>query len=238
MRLIFVRHAEPDYVKDSLTEKGFKEAEILAQRTKKWTIDELYCSTMGRAKDTMQPSLKNWPDKEPQYCQWLQEFHYRIEDPVTGERRICWDMMPDYFCAQDDLHDKNLWDKTECMKTGDIEAHFDEVKEGINGVLAKYGYINRGDGCFEIEKHSDDTLVFFCHFGVTSVITGYLLGISPAALWQGFVMSPTGVTVLNSEEREAGKGVFRVQYFGDVAHLREAGEPISQAGYFAEPFQL
>ena len=36
MNLIFIRHAEPDYTIDSLTEKGFREAEMLANRTKDW----------------------------------------------------------------------------------------------------------------------------------------------------------------------------------------------------------
>ena len=32
MRLIFIRHGDPDYVHDTLTEKGKREAELLAQR--------------------------------------------------------------------------------------------------------------------------------------------------------------------------------------------------------------
>ena len=36
MRLIFIRHAEPDYSIDSLTEKGWREAKLLAERTKRW----------------------------------------------------------------------------------------------------------------------------------------------------------------------------------------------------------
>lgn len=35
MRLIFIRHAEPDYSIDSLTEKGWREAKLLAERTKR-----------------------------------------------------------------------------------------------------------------------------------------------------------------------------------------------------------
>ena len=31
MRIIFVRHGEPDYTDDSLTEKGKKEAKLLAK---------------------------------------------------------------------------------------------------------------------------------------------------------------------------------------------------------------
>ena len=38
MRLIFIRHAEPDYSIDSLTEKGWREAKLLAERTKRWIL--------------------------------------------------------------------------------------------------------------------------------------------------------------------------------------------------------
>ena len=237
MRLIFVRHAEPDYVHDSLTEKGFKEAEILAKRTKNWKPDEIYCLPLGRAQATMKPSLKNWKDKTPVTYDWLEEFPARVEDPETKEKRICWDFMPEYFCNQDDLHDKDKWYKSGCMLTGDVEKDFARTKNGIDKLLAEHGYINQGNGLFKIEKHSDDTLVFFCHFAITSTIVGHLTGIAVPALWQGFIMSPTGVTVLCSEERRAGSGAFRVQYWGDVSHLREYGEEISQSGYFAEIFQ-
>lgn len=35
MKLIIIRHAEPDYAIDGLTEKGKKEAELLKHRLKK-----------------------------------------------------------------------------------------------------------------------------------------------------------------------------------------------------------
>ena len=115
MRLIFVRHGEPDYEKDSLTIKGFREADILATRTKRWKPDAVFCSPMGRAQDTMRPSLKNWPDITPVTCDWLKEFHYRIKDPINGNDRIAWDFMPEYFCFQEDLHDKDKWFDTDFM---------------------------------------------------------------------------------------------------------------------------
>ncbi|NLC75941.1 MAG: hypothetical protein GX685_12105 [Clostridiales bacterium] len=43
MRLVFIRHCEPDYEKDSLTKKGFREAEILAQRVGNWKVDRFFC---------------------------------------------------------------------------------------------------------------------------------------------------------------------------------------------------
>ena len=36
MRIIFIRHGDPDYEKDSLTEKGWREAALLAERVSRW----------------------------------------------------------------------------------------------------------------------------------------------------------------------------------------------------------
>ena len=49
MRLIFIRHGDPDYVHDTLTEKGKREAELLAQRVKNWDVSKFYVSPLGRA---------------------------------------------------------------------------------------------------------------------------------------------------------------------------------------------
>ena len=36
MKLIFIRHGDPDYKNDSLTEKGMIEAELLSERVINW----------------------------------------------------------------------------------------------------------------------------------------------------------------------------------------------------------
>lgn len=38
MRIVFVRHGEPNYTNDTLTEKGRREAELLSQRIKGWKV--------------------------------------------------------------------------------------------------------------------------------------------------------------------------------------------------------
>jgi probable phosphoglycerate mutase len=53
MRLYIVRHADPDYVNDSITAKGRLEAEALAARFSAQGLDRIYCSPQGRAIATM-----------------------------------------------------------------------------------------------------------------------------------------------------------------------------------------
>ena len=108
--------------------------------------------------------------------------------------------------------------------------------EVIFSILARHGYEAKGNGLFEVSKHSDETLVFFCHLGVSFAMIGYLTQIAPPALWQGFFVAPTSLTILNSEERLAGQAFFRVERLGDTNHLINGGEPISSSGYFADVF--
>lgn len=52
MELWIIRHGDPDYVHDSLTEKGVREAKLLAERLSKYNISKIYCSPLGRAQKT------------------------------------------------------------------------------------------------------------------------------------------------------------------------------------------
>ena len=75
MKLIFIRHAEPDYENNTITEKGWREAALLAERVSKWDVKDFYQSPLGRAKDTASLSLKKMNRTATTY-EWLQEFWY------------------------------------------------------------------------------------------------------------------------------------------------------------------
>lgn len=52
MKILIIRHGEPDYSIDSLTEKGWREAELLSRRLAPFNIRDFYVSPLGRAQDT------------------------------------------------------------------------------------------------------------------------------------------------------------------------------------------
>lgn len=237
MRLIFVRHGEPDYALDSLTEKGFREAEALSRRCAKWDVTKVFCSPLGRARATAAPSLKLLK-QAPEICQWLREFSELVRDPVTGKSRICWDFMPGYWTRFPQMYDSQQWVHAPVMETGEIEKNYHEVIDGLDGVLRRYGY-QRSGHLYQVlpGAERDATLVFFCHLGLTMTALSHLLGIAQPLLTHGFFLAPSSVTVLASEERADDQAYFRVQVMGDTSHLAQCGEPVSKAGYFTDPFQ-
>ncbi len=235
MRIILIRHGDPDYERDSLTPKGWREAELLSERVSRWDVRDFYCSPLGRAKDTASLSLKKM-GREATVYEWMKEFYVPVLDPETGKERGPWDFMPAYWTNEPGMYDRAAWMDTPVMKTGDIKNSYAAVCRGLDELLAGYGYEREGN-IYRVRQHNDDTIVLFCHLGVSCVMLSHLLGISPVLLWHGFFPAPTSVTVLNSEERDPAVAYFRCQVLGDTTHLHDGGEPVSKSGYYTLPFQ-
>lgn len=259
MKIIFVRHAEPDYSIDSLTSKGFREAELLVKRSSTWKIDRFYCSPLGRARDTAAPTLA-WHRAEATVYDWLREFHAPCPKPYEPETMyIPWDFPPEYLNANPVLYDPNHWWEAPILSGTGIKEEYDRVINGFDSILAEYGYRREGlhyvtdaangsscsfmeynDTTITCQQNAPDepVIAVFCHLGVMMVILSHLMNTSPYTLWHGIFVPPCSVTVVSAEERVAGNVLFRAQLIGDESHLREQGEPISYYGGFANPFML
>ena len=231
MKLIFIRHGDPDYENDTLTERGWREAEALSKRVARWRVDEFYQSPLGRAKDTASVSLK-LIGREAKTMDWLREFFVEIQDPFTGQKRIPWDFLPSYWTAKPELYDKDNWYNSEVMATGNVAAEYKRVCDGIDELFASHGYIRDGS-IYRTDTGNDKTLVFFCHLGVQFAILSHLFGLSAPAMWQNFFVAPTSVTVVETEERVTGEAYFRCKKLGDTSHLYIAGIEPSESGFFS-----
>ena len=235
MKLLIIRHGDPDYTIDSLTEKGWKEAEYLAEKLSKMKLDYLYVSPLGRAKDTASCTLKKI-NRTAVECDWRREFDVFINRPDQTERKkILWDWLPQDWTKEERFYQYDHWFENERMEEGNAKKNYDYVTGKFDELLAQHGYVREGH-YYRAEKPNDDTLVFFCHFGLECVLLSHLIGASPMVLWHGFCAAPTSVTTVNTEERREGIASFRISAFGDVSHLYAKGEPPAFAARFCEMY--
>lgn len=232
MRLILIRHGDPDYSVDSLTEKGWREAALLAKRAKDWQIDDAFVSPLGRARDTARACLKAW-GKEEKILDWAQEFYFSIDDGKRG-KRIPWDFYPSEWTGEDKNFCENEWVNAPNMLG--LKKEYERVCASLDEFLQSYSYFREGRR-YRKEPGSQKTVVIFCHFGIGMVFLSHLLNISTQALLHGFFLAPTSVTVLSTEERHGDEAYFRCERLGDTLHLKEGNERVSASGYFAEIFQ-
>ncbi|MDO5133616.1 MAG: phosphoglycerate mutase family protein [Eubacteriales bacterium] len=298
MRLLFIRHAEPDYSTDSLTEKGRREAALLAKTAPSLRMDHCFVSPLGRAQETAAYCLEA-VGKTAVTLDWLEEFDAPVDlnrtpellaaypnvkpeavppsglpaengkeagNPRTGgsvlissgsnaqgspygeagERtqsvqpgkyrpRRPWDVGQIYYAEHPELMDPFRWRESEIYLKSKMPSRYDEVVSAFDALLASYGYVHE-NGLYRVERESRETLVFFCHFGVTCVLLSALWNTSPFFLWQNLAMLPSSVTELATEERVQGAALFRAQRIGDLSHLYAGNEPASFACRFCEVY--
>lgn len=234
MRLIFIRHGDPDYEKDSVTPKGEREIELLADKLSREKIDAFYLSPKGRAQRTAQATLNRIGRTGTTY-DWLREFTTPVRLPGTETEHLMWDFLPSFLEKYPQLYSAEEWMSVPFIAESGIPLAYEEVCGGFDALLASHGYRRRVLD-YAAERPNRDTLAFFCHFGVTCVLLSHLFNLSPVALLQHFAAPPSSVTTVYTEEREAGIASFRCASYGDVSHLYIAQEPPSFSGRFCETF--
>ena len=236
MKLLIVRHGDPDYAKDSLTEKGWREARYLSERLIKMGIDDFYVSPLGRARATASFTLDRL-GQTAEVKDWLQEFPARIQEPSRpGEQKIAWDWLPEDWTKEERFYQADHWFEVENMRKGYVKELYDQVAAGLDEILARHGYVREGN-YYRTDQGNTDTVALFCHFGVECVMLSHLLHISPMPLWHGSCALPSSVTTLVTEERRKGIASFRMLSFGDLSHLYVHGEVPAFAARFCEVYE-
>ena len=234
MKILIIRHGEPNYEIDGLTKKGKREAELLSDRLCRENISKIYCSPLGRARLTAEPTLKKL-GMTAEYCGWLEEFKAPVKLPYLEAPECAWDLRPSFASEQEGLYSPDGWHNVDHIKASNATRRYSEVCAEFDKTLEKHGY-RRNGRIYEVTKSNHDTVAFFCHYGLTCVLLSHLMHCSPYSLWQHLCTAPTAVTTVYTEEREKGIAHFRAASIGDVSHLYVAGEEPSFAARFCECF--
>lgn len=235
MKLLIIRHGDPNYEIDGLTEKGEREVALLTDRLcREERIDKVYCSTYGRAKLTIEPTLKAL-GMQAEYCEWLREFNYsHISLPYLDKPSAGWDLLPQFMSETPELYSPTQWRETDIIKGTQKLLDYDHVCASFDAMMAKHGY--EKSGCHYKAIHPNhDTVLLVCHFGVTAVLLSHVFHCSPYSVWQHCITLPTSITTVYTEERRDGIASLRVSAIGDTSHLYEK-EPLSFSGRFCECF--
>ncbi|WP_242996656.1 histidine phosphatase family protein [Coprococcus sp. AF21-14LB] len=174
-------------------------------------------------------------DRQAVTLDWLEEFRARVDEPISGRRKVPWDFFPEHWTKDDRYYERDHWTEGDIM-TAEVKDVYEETCQGLDALLESYGYVREGR-YYRAERHNDDTIVLFCHMGIIAAMMCHLTGIPMPLLMHGFFLAPTSVSIVQTEERKDDVAYFRCQVFGDTQHLHDANEPISSSGYYAEAFQ-
>ena len=230
MRIIFIRHGDPDYLNDRLTEKGKKEAKKAADRLSKLPISYIYSSPLGRAKETAEFLVKetNTPLEIKDFLRETPCFYLDNE----GNRFVLRDRLPSDFCFDQTIYDIHKWEENENVRNSSFPEWMNEINKGMDGLLEAHGYKRKGN-MYEAISPNHDVIVIFAHFGSICACLSRLTDISPQLLWHHFICRPSSITTVWSEERRKGEAIFRISNYGDTGHLDDDMDP-NLSGQFCE----
>lgn len=233
MRILIIRHGDPNYEIDGLTPRGELEVKALAKKMKSEQVNAIYCSTLGRARLTAQPTADAL-GIGVELCDWLREFSYAtVKLPYESEETICWDLLPEFVNSCERIYSPTEWRKERFIAESDMPVHYDNVCRELDALLSKHGYERDGYN-YKAVRPNHDTILLVCHYGITAVLLSHLMNCSPYTLWQNAVTLPSSVTTVYTEERCDGIASMRVAGIGDVSHLYAAGLEPSFSARFCE----
>lgn len=222
MKLLIIRHGNPDYAHDTLTEQGWAEARALAQRLRHYAIDDIYTSPLGRAQDTAAPTVEA-TGIQPVTLEWLREFPGGVKTSYRPQGMCPWEMRPLHWSAIPALNEREGWKTASPFAESDCPAIFERVGRSLDELLASYGYTREGD-IYRMDGErapNDKTIAFFCHQGLGLALFSHIVGLSPAWVWQTMFLPTSSVTEIHMETHgeEPGIAAARVMNLGDISHL-------------------
>ena len=231
MRILLIRHGDPDYKNDTVTEKGKREVQLLSERLAKENIDKIYCSPLGRAQDTALPTAQKI-GKEIITLPWLEEIHLHYE--IDGKTVSPWDIYPEIWSKNEKITDKEEWVNHPLYAGSPLAEIISEREKELDALLLSHGYRHRGR-LYEIlpgYEKSDETIAIFCHMGLGNVLLAHLAGIPTPLWWHIMFLPPTSVTTIYMESHRPGNGIALAHFagIGDVSHLYKGDEPVSASG--------
>ena len=223
MLLYIIRHGDPIYSTDSLTERGKLQAEALAKRLAASGIDRVFSSPMGRARMTAEPTCRLL-GLEYSIEEWAHEVgdERKIIFPNGEFKSLSW-LQNDYFRRDGgaDLDFYEAYDEPHIAKSGMKKAQEYIAKSG-DEFLERLGY-KQENGIYKIITPHEEKVALFCHTVLARTWLSYLLRVPLHLMLGGFQMTHTGVTVLEFENHADGYTAPKLLCFSDMSHLYSEG---------------
>lgn len=221
MRIVFVRHGEPDYARDCLTELGRIQAKKAAQRLLGEGIGEIYASPLGRARETAQAAAEvlGLPVKTLDFMEEVRWGSADGEELYAGGHPWA---IADEMARQGMELNRPDWRDAPWFRTNRVVECVDRVERGIDEWLAGFGYLREGKHYrHTAEEEQHKTVALFSHGGSSCAAMGHILGLPFPYAIALLHLDFTGITVVRLDSRAGIGAIPQLKCSNDTAHLRD-----------------
>ncbi len=234
MRIYIIRHADPDYTKDTLTPAGHEQAQILAQYLQTLKIQAIYASPLGRTQMTARYTA-GLLDLPIQTEEWMRELEGVW---IKDLNQSCAEIIPLHKPLEQSMSEarenQQLYQPDPCL----MEENMGLIRQGSDAFMLRHGFLrqvdfHRSGSIYRVLQENRTAIAVFTHMGVGLVWLAHLLDIPLPMMWSGFFLHPASITTVLMDERQPGYAVPRCIGLGDISHLCQAGISPRPVGIFA-----
>ena len=219
MRIIFVRHGEPDYARDSLTEQGRIQAKACAERLRYEGIEEIWSSPLGRAAETA-AAVSEALELPVRTLDFMRELHWGSMDgsplPADGHP---WELA-DLLAAEGwDLTNPG-WREHPYFSNNKVTEEADHVARKTDEWLLSLGYERRGS-YYRCMRQDDrqKTVALFCHGGSSAAAMGHIMNLAFPYACGVFHLHFTGITIIRLDRHPGAERIPCLELVNDAAHI-------------------
>ncbi len=226
MLLYYIRHGDPIYFPDSLTELGEKQAESLAGKLSGFNFSKIYTSTSNRAILTAKPLCEALKTDYIELA-WCDE-RYAAEEFMGYDSKkekhflFTCDNYRELFVSREVESLGYEWYNHPAFAEMNCKSGMKRISNETYKFIESLGYKhNTDDRNYTPIMPNDDRVALFAHAGFGSVFLSCLLDIPYPMFSARFTMSHSSVTVIEFPNDRVS--VPRVLTFSNDSHLYKDG---------------
>ncbi len=216
MRLIFIRHGDPNYALDQLTELGERQAQAVAIRLEDEGIDKIYSSTMGRAVQTAQATATRLGLAITERLPFMDEkwapthhFHFTYDHPWAEV-----DALAEKGISLFDLENEI----SEWFGDADRREYDEHMRQAFDVWLSTLGYQREGQ-YYRCLKENDDVIALFSHGGSSSRVMSHLMNLPFAYFCHMFRLNHTSICIFDFKGAEGDLVTPKARLVNDSRHI-------------------
>lgn len=226
MLIYYIRHGEPIYDPDSLTEKGHAQAEALSLRLKDAGIQKIYASTSTRAYQTAEHTASKI-NLEIEKLDWMNEAHPWAAFTVPyGEGKTWLFNHPDIkkkFVGESIYKLGREWYKSEPFNNEKTIKYAESLNENVDNFLLSLGYEHDRERClYKRIKPKYERIAVFAHQGFGLAFLSNLLDIPYPIFSTRFDTGHTGMTAIYFDDSKE-EIIPKILQLSNDSHLYKEG---------------
>lgn len=227
MLLYYIRHGEPVYVPDSLTENGKRQAEALSKRLAQAGLDEIYASSSQRAIATASPTSVRTgiPVKILDWCNENYAFgELATVDQSDGECRWAYqqDKIVRQFVSPEIANSDKLWYEHEWFADKNYGKGIERIARCTYEFMKSLGYEHDGNtNLYKAVNPNRNRIALFAHEGFGMAFLSALLDIPYPMFCTKFGLEHSSMTVISFDGN--GSVVPKMLQLSNDSHLYKEG---------------